>query len=330
MSRFKSCWRAPFIALALVAAMCATALASSPGTGPKAHAALDQVNVAAFPVSTQLMLPYIASDRAYFKKAGLSVKVTTFTAGNVVSELPLVLNGTINIGVGNVSDYLPLIAGGAPIVIIPGGGTVTDAAKVSSNVIVSKNPAIKSPKDLVGKTVALNSVGGLTQIYTALQVKKDGGDPTKVNFVRLSVASIPAALDSGQIDAGQSQEPIMWPAIKKYGLHVVDSIGDGVAVGLPQVAYFTSKTWAASHAAEIKLFQKAIEQSARAAKNRSYMRYIVSEYSTFAKGSATVIKNFGTFTDQLTPKLIQRVARLLQLNGAVGRLPTYKSYIFGA
>ena len=78
--------------------------------------------------------------------------------------------------------------------------------------MVKKGSPIKSPKELEGKKVAINTLKNISETAVREAVRKAGGDPDKVKFVELAFDQMPAALDQGQVDAACVVEPAPPPS----------------------------------------------------------------------------------------------------------------------
>jgi NitT/TauT family transport system substrate-binding protein len=287
------------------------------------------VRVGAFPL-TQLMLPYVAQDEGDFKAEKLNVKIDALS-GSAVQEVPTVLGGQMDIGVSGLADIMPAIARGAPLVILPGFGTTIEPdLRTATNVIVARDPSIRSLKDLEGKTVALNALGSAHQLYITLAMKKAGLDPSSVKFVQIPLPNIPAAIEKGQADAGQALDPVLTLA-HSLGEHDVLAIGGAVAGGLPSAVYWTSKQWADGHPREIAAFTAAMGKAAsRLVTDPNLMRGYAERYTKFGPTIIKQIRNFGAFTTDVTPATIDKGATLLADNGLIPRTPALSSYVYSA
>jgi NitT/TauT family transport system substrate-binding protein len=298
-------------------------------SGTNTHAALTPVTVGAFPL-TQLMLPYVAQDAGDFAAEKLDVKIDALS-GSAVQEVPTVLSGKMNIGVSGLADIMPAIARGAPLVILPGFGTTIEPdLRTATNVIVAKDPSIRSLKDLKGKTVALNALGSAHQLYITLEMRRAGLDPNSVKFVQIPLPNIPAAIDKGQVDAGQALDPVLTLA-HSLGQHDVLAIGGGVAGGLPSAVYWTSTKWADGHPREIAAFTAAMRKAAtRLEADPNLMRGYAQRYTKFDPKVIKQIRNFGAFTTGVTPETIDQGATLLAANGLIPRRPELSGYVYSA
>jgi NitT/TauT family transport system substrate-binding protein len=303
---------------------------SSSGAAPaSAGSPLKSISVGAFPL-TQLMLPYVARDEHDFSAQKLDVKITAL-AGSAVQEVPNVLSGHMDIGVSGLADLLPAIASGAPLVILPGFGTkIEPDLSTATNVIVAKDPQIRSLKDLVGKRVALNALGSAHQLYITLAMRRAGLDPKSVKFVQIPLPNIPGAIQKGQVDAGQALDPVLSLA-HSLGEHDVLAIGADVAGNLPSAVYWTSKSWASAHPREIAAFTAAMKKAASRLESKpDIMRAYAAKYTKFDPKVVKSIKNFGAFTTTVTRADIDKVAGILADGKLISRHPAVSSYVYSS
>nr|WP_257018983.1 ABC transporter substrate-binding protein [Streptomyces sp. TLI_235] len=105
---------------------------------------------------------------------------------------------------------------------------------------VKKDSAIKSAKDLVGKTVAVNTLQNVRDTTIRETVRKDRGDTSKIKFAEMPFDQMPAAMEGGQVDAAWMGEPALTIA-KGQGARVVASPFAG------RFAFVASRTAAARH-----------------------------------------------------------------------------------
>jgi ABC-type nitrate/sulfonate/bicarbonate transport system substrate-binding protein len=161
-------------------------------------------------------LPYIvASERGFFEKEGLKVRLITFRGTNLM--LTALLAGELD-----YATILPFLTGasarGLPVKIL---AAVT---KSSSYVIISR-PEIENIKGLKGKKIGINSFGSSADYAAYAAVSRSGLDPNKdVTILPIGGGSPErfASLASGSVDATVVTSPSEYAA-EKQGLRVLIS-----------------------------------------------------------------------------------------------------------
>jgi ABC-type nitrate/sulfonate/bicarbonate transport system substrate-binding protein len=151
----------------------------------------------------------------YLERMGIKALKTYVKNGAEAAELLLAGRADVAMQVG-FGPALAAIANGAPLRIVAGSNLLTVHA------IYSKDPNIRSLKDLEHRTVGVGALGALTHqlIYAAL--RKKGVDPASVRFVSIgNSATIFRALIAGQVDAGFGETDV-FENQAHYGVHVLE------------------------------------------------------------------------------------------------------------
>ena len=140
------------------------------------------------------------------------------------------------------------------------GGAALLPAVGSHAILVKEDGPIASPKDLAGKTVAINTLRSMGDLLTMEAVEKDGGDPSAVKFVELPFPNMQAALEAGQVDAVWTPEPFM-SIIDQGGAKILTRVGKDTITGHPTMMYFTSGNLIKSDPELVATMKKAINEA---------------------------------------------------------------------
>jgi NitT/TauT family transport system substrate-binding protein len=106
-----------------------------------------------------------------------------------------------------------------------------DGPWYSQNFAVKKDSPIKTVKDLKGKTLAINAVGGATDMAARVMLVKNGLTPDKdVRIIEASFGAMPAMVRQGKIDVASFPAPV-WAVHSKQGdlrplFRQSDALGD--------------------------------------------------------------------------------------------------------
>ncbi|RAN79187.1 hypothetical protein B5P43_14735 [Bacillus sp. SRB_336] len=215
------------MALALTLTGCASGSVDGSGsTAPASGSAgLTKVNYGLFPSSTVAALQ-VAIDKGYFKKEGIDLKLVV-GAGSSAAQLPALTTGQLDFMLASPVTALTASTQGLDVRIVD-GFTQNDPSTVedSTAVVVGAGSSIKRARDLAGKKVSVNALGGIGEIGIRAAVARDGGDPSKITFVQLSFPEVAAQLEAGHIDAGMAGSPFMQQVMAKGGRVVSDFIHD--------------------------------------------------------------------------------------------------------
>ncbi len=137
---------------------------------------------------------FLADDRGYFKAEGLEV---TMDQGNGSgAAVPLVANGTYDIGFGDINALIELAAkkpDEAPVAVY------VMYNRPPFTVAVKADSPIKEPKDFIGKTLGGAANDGALKLFPAL-CKMTKIDCSKVNITNMQPNLREQMLMQGQVD----------------------------------------------------------------------------------------------------------------------------------
>ncbi|MEV0171546.1 ABC transporter substrate-binding protein [Streptomyces sp. NPDC050803] len=229
---------------------------------------------------------YLGQEKGFYEKQGLKLSLTTAQGGAAI--VPAVVSGQYQFGFSNMTSLMIAQSSDVPVKAIANGIASTGQdGKDFGALTVKGDSEVKSPKDLEGKKVAVNTLKNINETAVRESVRKDGGDPDKVQFVELAFDQMPAALDGGQIDAAMVVEPALATVKSQGGREIASSLVD-VAPDLTVAMYFTSTQYAQEHPDIVKKFQDATAESlAYADAHPDEVRQIVTSYT---KIPATVLE----------------------------------------
>ncbi|MFF1448015.1 ABC transporter substrate-binding protein [Streptomyces sp. NPDC058274] len=261
---------------AVLAAATACGSSDSGGSGT-ASGGTTTVKVGVIPI-VDVAPVYLGQKKGFYSKRGLKLSLTTAQGGAAI--VPGVVSGQFQFGFSNVTSLMVAQSKNVPVKAVANGvaSTGKDGADFGG-IVVKKGSAIKSPKDLVGKKVAVNTVKNIGDTSVRESVRRDGGDGTKVKFVELAFDQMPAALDGGQVDAAWVVEPSL-ATVKAAGGKVIASNYVDVAPDLTVAMYFASTQYTQKNPDVVKKFREATEESlAYADSHPDEVRDILSTYT---------------------------------------------------
>ena len=140
---------------------------------------------------------FVASDAGIFHKHGLEAQVVNVRSGPV--GMAALASGDSQFHGGSATGAsIGAMAGGLDLVFI--AGLIN---KLDGTFMV--NPSIKTPTELKGKTIAVQSLGGGIWMFTMLALEHWGLNPDR-DGIKLRVVSdqavIAQAIASGMVDGG--------------------------------------------------------------------------------------------------------------------------------
>ncbi len=139
--------------------------------------------------------PFVAQDMGYFKDEGLEVKITGFRGGVAQHQALVGAGSDLDIG---LSVPGPLLFTG----IAKGSRMKTIYAHAAKNeALLVTGPDIKTVKDLKGRKVAIEGIGGYSHIGFVSVAEPAGLTDNDVNYVRATPPQRLPFLLQGNVDA---------------------------------------------------------------------------------------------------------------------------------
>src|SRR4026207_383892 len=171
MTERRNPFRRRLVVAAIPVVLMAAALGGAATGAPSATVTTITVNT--LPIANALPL-VLGIQKGFFAGQGREIKRGTLQSGNGI-----VLALANNRGEIGYIGYTPGMIGrtqGIPITVVAASETEgASEADNWQNVVVSGSSSIRSPQDLVGKTVALNALKGVAEIVVRGALDKLGG-----------------------------------------------------------------------------------------------------------------------------------------------------------
>lgn len=201
-------------------------------------------------------------EKGYFKKRKLDVKVQPSQGGATV--IPSVVSGDTDIGGSNLVSVLLAQSKGVPVKIVaPGTFVRTKPAEDFSGIVVAKDSDIRSPKDLEGKTLAVNTLKNVNDTTVSESLRKQGVDPEKIKLLEVDFPDMTGALEAGRVDAAMEIEPFLSGAVAA-GARIIDRPYTGTRPGLQIGSYFASEQYIAKNGDVVERFGEGVAETAKA------------------------------------------------------------------
>jgi ABC-type nitrate/sulfonate/bicarbonate transport system substrate-binding protein len=233
--------RLPLLGAALTLVVAALAACGSPSTTSGAGAPRT-LNVPLGSVSAAQGAFQYAVAKGFFARNGLTV--TT----------PLSAEGQLKAAIVAGSVPFDQLAGGDLMDLYAKGVKVKAVACTATNTgyYLYAPRAVTAPRDLVGKTVGVPSLGGAPQVAMQSYLVSKGLAPDATRFVALgSIPNVLTALTSGKIDSGLLSTPFNLRA-DAAGLANL-----GYATG-PPTPYLVDTDWATAHPDQVTAILKSL------------------------------------------------------------------------
>ncbi|SFL42887.1 ABC transporter substrate-binding protein [Geodermatophilus ruber] len=268
---------------------------------------LRQVTAGLLPVAVTGALQ-AGIDQGFFEERGIELTIETGQGGAAL--LPAVASGEMEFATSNPVSLLQARGEGLDVRVV-GHWTSTRAEGEDVNGVVARGDSgITSAAGLAGKRIAVNTLNGMGQLTIDEAVRKDGGDPSGIQYVELPFPDMPAALEAGNVDAVWVPEPFLTRLVDAG--HTIASYSSQESVpGHPTQLFFTSGQLAESDPELVADFTEALEETlVWADENPDAVRTAAEEFMEAPAGSMANIKieNFGT---DLRREQIERMGELM-------------------
>ena len=275
------------IAAALVAGGCGDDEEESGGGGGQT-AEQTTLTVGVIPIADVAPL-YLGIKQGFFEEQNLKIEPQLAEGGAAIT--PAVLSGDFQIGFSNTISLLIAASKDLPVSIISqgvlGGKNEEEAW---ADLLVLKDGPIQDPKDLEGKTIAVNTLSNICEVTIRKSLSDMGVDDTKLKWAEVPFPDMNAALEAKRVDGACVVEPFVsqGKAGKAMG---IDPFYVNTAPDLTVATYFTSKQYAEENPDVVERFVTAIKQSLDyAQQNPDAVRDILLEYTQIPPEAVANIK----------------------------------------
>jgi NitT/TauT family transport system substrate-binding protein len=232
------------------------AAASAPASPSKK---LVTITIDTLPIANGFPLD-LGIKKGFFERQGIEISKRTLQSGNDIVLALANHNGEI----GYVGWVPAMIARTQGIRLSAVAASDVEGTSVNDNwqnIMVKGSSSIRTPRDLAGKTIAVNALKGVGEVMIKAALKKRGVNPSSVRLVAIPFPAMRAALNNGQVDAFWAPEPFMSQALNLDGARIVMAPGPELGKFWPIGAYVALDEWSTRNAALARKFRTAINQS---------------------------------------------------------------------
>lgn len=297
---------------------------SSPSAGSTATTTL---KVGVIPIADVAPL-YLGMKKGFFAQEHLKIEPTLAESGAAI--VPSVVSNSAQIGFSNVGSMLVGETKGLPVRIVSQADeAAADPADAWTALIVKGSSDIHSPKDLEGKTIALNGLHELNEVVVKAALAKNGVDVDKLKFTEVAFPDMVPALDAGRVDAIAASEPFATIA-EQGGDRSVLAPAVALQPNMTFAVYFSSEQFVQQHRDQLEAFQRAMGRSLDyAASHEQEARAIIPTYSKVDPKLAQQIK-LPVWTRDLNEPSIKMIAAQGQKYGLLDSQPDLSKLIVPA
>jgi NitT/TauT family transport system substrate-binding protein len=200
--------------------------------------------------------------QGFFRDRQLDVQVTPSQGGATV--VPAVVSGDTDIGGSNLVSVLLAQGKDIPVKIVaPGTFVRAEREQDFSAILVAGDSDIRSPKDLEGKTLAVNTLKNVAELAAKASLAKQGVDVGEIELAEVDFPDMNGALTQGRVDAAFQIEPFVSLGVAE-GHRIIDRPYVGTKPGLQIGCYFTSEQYLSENGDVVERFQQGVADTAEA------------------------------------------------------------------
>lgn len=237
-------------------------------------------------------------DEGIFEDHGFDVTLESGQGGAAL--LPAVVSGQMQFAISNPLSIMLAQGEGLDVRMITGYSHSLKEGDDITSVWAPTDSGISSPKDLEGRTVAVNTLRTMGEVSIKEIVSQDGGDPNAVEFVELGFPDMPAALSAGNIDVAWVPEPFQ-TILKDGGNQLVSYNYQETMPGVPTMSVITAGTLVEQDPEMVEEFVSAVDEvTAFAQENPDLVRETLTTFLEMDEALAqkVLIEDFGAEMDE--------------------------------
>ena len=315
------------VAVLLVALACtvgATACGDDDDGGGGGGAEPATLNVGVIPIADVAPL-YLGIDKGFFKEEQLTIKPQLAEGGAAIT--PAVVSGDFQIGFSNTISLLIAASEDLPVQIISqgvlGGKSEEEAW---ADLLVLKDGPIKEPKDLEGKTIAVNTLKNICEVTIKASLEQENVAVDTLEFTEVPFPDMNAALEAGRVDAACVVEPFVSQG-KAGKARGIAPFYVRTAPDLTVATYFTSTQYAEENADVVDRFVQAMNKSLIYADSHpDEVRKVLLDYTEIPPEAAEAIK-LPVWRPDLNEPTIEKLSELSVKYGLIEEQPDLEELI---
>lgn len=189
-----------------------------------------------------------AVEEGLFEERGLDVEVVDIQSA--AEGAALLANGDVQFSTFDVHNGILAVSEGQDTQItVPVSYTATEPSDDPhgfGTMVVATDGEIQDPKDLEGKKIGTNTVGGTAYLDFYQKLESEGVDMSTVEWIQVPGPQQVSSVKQGQVDAAVSAEPGVSIGLAEGSVEPLMH-ADDVMRGAPNFGFASSKQWADSN-----------------------------------------------------------------------------------
>ena len=225
-------------------------------TFAQGNAALATLRLGAVPVDDVMPVLY-AQREGMFAKAGLNVQMQPMNGGAISAA---VLSGNLDLGKSSIIAIIQAHVHGVPLALVA-PAAVYDPKNPDAVLAVTSDSTIAGPKDLVGKTVGIGSLGDISNVAVQAWVAKNGIDWHSLQYVETVIPQTPQILEQKRVDAAVLIKPFATEPVSSGKAKIIALPYDAIAPRFLESVWYGTRAYLDAHRTEMLAFQRVLAQA---------------------------------------------------------------------
>jgi NitT/TauT family transport system substrate-binding protein len=231
------------------------------------------ITIGIFP-TTNYGVIYLSIQEGFFKSEGLNVTPRIMGANPVAG----IVGGDFDTGGVTWTAFLVATNRGVPLIPL---SEADRGAKGQSLFLVKEDSPIKKMEDLVGKKIAVVTVGGACDMILNDVMRAKGLDYKSIGYTVIPVPDMAPTILRGGVDAACIPDPIRTVVQEQGGLRSVFDLFSGEYDRFPLVGFPVTQKFAEANPNTVAALQRALAKGLRFAHdNPEKLRAIYPSYTT--------------------------------------------------
>lgn len=248
-----------------------------------------------------------AQTAGYFAAEGLTVDLVTIQGG--AAAVPQLAAGQLDM---TFTNYVSLLLAQSQHVgdfrLIDGG---YQAGRDTFLIMTEPGGSIRSPRDLAGKRIAVNTQKNIAELTARSALETSGVESDSVTFVSIPFPDMAPALRKHDVDAAVMVDPYITDAARSFGaISVLDTVSgptEGIALG----GVATTAAFARENPGTVAAFRRALGRAQADMSDRSLVEQTLPTYTRITPDIAPLI-SLGSWPVALDRIRLQRDADLMR------------------
>ncbi len=233
------------------------------------------ITIGVFP-TTNYGVVYISLKQGFFRDEGLNVTPRVMGANPIAG----IVGGDFDTGGVTWTAFLLATNRGIPLLPL---SEADRGAKGQTHIMVKEDSSIKSLDDLVGKKVAVVTLGGACDMIINDKLRERKVDYKKIGYTVMGVPEMAPTLLRGGVDAACIPEPAYTPVAAQGGLRSIYDLFSDEYDKFPLIGFPVTEQFAKNNPNTVAALQRALAKGlAYANNNPQELRAIFPTYTSLS------------------------------------------------